>query len=67
MDDIVISILEQVDETIYLSYLENLTSFGPRITGSDACKAAADYIYNQFESMGLAVRYHNWTSGIFIS
>ncbi len=34
MDDIVISILEQVDESIYLSYLENLTSFGPRVTGS---------------------------------
>ena len=67
MDDIVISILEQVDETIYLSYLENLTAFGPRPTGSDACIAAAEYIYNQFESMGLAVRYHHWNCGGYSS
>ena len=60
MDDTVISILEQVDETIYLSYLENLTGFGPRVTETAACEAAAEYIYNQFESMGLAVRYHYW-------
>jgi hypothetical protein len=63
MDAVVISMLEQVDETIYLSYLENLTSFGPRVTGSSACEAAAEYIYNQFESMGLAVRYHQWGNG----
>jgi hypothetical protein len=64
IDDIVISMLEQVDETIYLSYLENLTGFGPRVTTGGACQAAAEYIYNQFESMGLAVRYQHWnTSG----
>jgi Peptidase family M28/PKD domain len=62
MDDIVISILEQVDETMYLRYLENLTAFGPHITTSDACNASAEYIYNQFKSMGLAVRYHSWDS-----
>ena len=60
MDDIVTSMLEQADETIYLRYLKNLTGFGPRVTGSSACNAAADYIYNQFESMGLPVRYHQW-------
>ncbi len=62
IDDIVISMLEQVDETKYSSYLENLVAFGPRVTGTDACNASADYIYNQFESMGLAVRYDNWRS-----
>jgi len=68
LSDIVISMIEQVNGSIYVSYLENLTHLGPRPTGSRACVAAAAYIYNQFESMGLAVRYHNWTSGrIFIS
>ena len=67
MDDIVISILEQVDESIFLSYEENLTANGPRPTGSAACIAAAEYMYNQFESMGLAVRYHNWNSGGYSS
>jgi len=36
IDDIVISMLKQVDETIYLRYLENLTAFGPRVTGLGA-------------------------------
>ncbi len=63
MDDIVISMIEQVDEAIYMSFLENLTSFGPRRTGTASCIAAAEYIYDQFENMGLAVRYHHWTNG----
>jgi hypothetical protein len=66
MSDIVISLLEQVDETIYLRYLENLTAFGPRVTGTDACEAAAEYIYNQFENMGLTVRYHPGTTEIML-
>lgn len=66
-EDIVIGMLEQVDESIYLSYLENITGFGPRRTGTSACVAAAEYIYNQFESMELAVRYHHWTNGGYTS
>jgi hypothetical protein len=67
MDDIVISMLEQVDESIYLGHLINLTNFGPRRTGTSACIAAAEYIYNQFESMGLWVRYHHWNNGGYSS
>ena len=67
MDDIVISMLEQVDETKYLMYLENLLAFGPRITGTAACTASAAYIYNQFENMGLSVRYQHWEQGGYSS
>lgn len=67
MDDIVISMIEQVDENIYLSYLENITNFGPRVTGTSTCEAAAEYIYSQFESMGLDVRYHHWNNGGYSS
>ncbi|MCX6663174.1 MAG: M20/M25/M40 family metallo-hydrolase [Euryarchaeota archaeon] len=67
MDDTVISMIEQVDVSIYLRYLDNLTALGPRPTGSSACVASAAYIYNQFESMGLAVRYHNWNSAGYSS
>ncbi|MFA5102291.1 MAG: M20/M25/M40 family metallo-hydrolase [Candidatus Thermoplasmatota archaeon] len=62
MDDIVISIIEQVDESIFLSYEENLTANGPRPTGSASCTAAAEYMYEQFQTMGLAVRYHHWSN-----
>ena len=67
MDDIVISMIEQVDESIYLRYLENITGFGPRRTGTASCIATAEYIYDQFESMGLWVRYHPWTNGGYSS
>jgi hypothetical protein len=63
MNDIVVSIIEQVDESIFLSYEQNLTANGPRPTGSPACIAAAEYIYNQFENMGLSVRYAPWSNG----
>jgi hypothetical protein len=59
--------LEQVDETTYVHYLETLVAFGPRVTGTDACNATAEYIYNQFESMGLPVRYHHWEYGSYSS
>jgi hypothetical protein len=67
MNNIIISMIEQVNGSIYLSYLENLTHLGPRPTGTRNCAAAAAYIYNQFKSMGLAVRYHNWTNGRYSS
>ena len=61
MDDVVIGIIEQVDESLFLSYEQNLTANGPRPTESASCIAAADYIYNQFQSMGLEVRYCPWS------
>ncbi len=67
MDDIVISMIEQVDESIFLSYEENLTSNGPRPTEGASCIAAAEYMYDQFQNMGLAVRYHHWSNGGYTS
>ncbi|HWR64305.1 MAG TPA: M20/M25/M40 family metallo-hydrolase [Candidatus Thermoplasmatota archaeon] len=67
MDDVVISMIEQVDESIFLSYEENLTVNGPRPTESASCIAAAEYMYEQFQNMGLAVRYHQWSNGGYTS
>ena len=63
IDDIVIGMIEEVDESVYLNYLEDLVGFGPRRTGTSSCIAAATYIYDQFESFGLEVRYHHWVYG----
>ncbi|MCX6663099.1 MAG: M28 family metallopeptidase [Euryarchaeota archaeon] len=57
----IIELLQQLNETLILGYLENLTSFGPRETGTEACDQAAHYLYDTFNDMGLAVRYHNYT------
>jgi aminopeptidase YwaD len=62
-DETIIEVLNQIDETIILGYLENLTEFGPRVTGTTECTEAGDYIYNEFEEMGLDVRYHEWSYG----
>ena len=56
-------LLQQIDESLMLGYLENLTSFGPRLTGTLACNQTAQYIYQTFQTMGLTVRYHNYSEG----
>jgi len=67
MSDVVISIIQQVDESMFLKYEENLTANGPRPTESAACVAAAEYMYNEFQTMGLAVKYAHWNSGGYSS
>lgn len=54
-------LIQQVDESLILGYLENLTSFGPRLSGTLACNLSAQYLYETFQGMGLEVRYHNYT------
>ncbi len=63
LDEFIVELIEQLTETMYLGYLENITAFGPRVTGTSASYQAGDYIYNEFQSMGLEVRYHNWNNG----
>ena len=67
MSNVVESMLGQVDTSTFLSYEENLTSLGPRRTGTSACIAAAAYIYSQFENMSLPVRYAHWANGGYSS
>ncbi len=59
-DEFIINVITQMNESLYLGYLENITAFGPRVTGTTACHEAGDYIYNELENMGLDVRYHYW-------
>lgn len=57
----IIPIIQNLQTEMTIGYIENLTSFGPRLTGSNACSDAGRYIYNEFLDMGLEVRYHNWS------
>jgi len=57
----VVDLIYQIDEALLQSYLEALVSFPPRVTGSQACKDARKYIYEEYEKLGLDVRYHNWS------
>lgn len=56
----IIDLINQINESMILGYLQNLTSFGPRVTGESGCIQAAEYLYNEFSAMGLQVRYDNW-------
>jgi len=55
-------LFNQVDQALVMKYLNDLVNFGPRVTNSAACKAAGEYIFDEFDSMGLDVKYHNWSS-----
>jgi hypothetical protein len=61
--DEISDIIQSIDEPLYLSYLENLTGFGTRVTGTPSCYDAGTYLYDEFQSMGLAVRYQDWNNG----
>ena len=53
--------LQQIDEELILEYLEPLVAFGPRVTDSQACYDAEQYIYSEFEAMeGIEVQFEAW-------
>jgi hypothetical protein len=56
----IVSLISEIDDQIMIGYLENLTSFGPRVTATPACDESGDYIYNEFNDMGLDVRKQEW-------
>ncbi len=58
----IIEIIKNLEDELILGYLENITAFGPRVTGSNACQQAGEYIYNEFESYGLEARYDDWSN-----
>lgn len=66
-NDLIIDILLQLNESLYLGYLEDIVAFGPRQTGTPACEQAGEYIYDQFKAMGIQARYHNWSYGGYSS
>ena len=60
VDNNIVSLIEKLNEGVILEFLENLTSFGPRVTTTEACNKSGEYIYNEFVDMGLDTRYQYW-------
>ncbi len=54
-------IIEAINETLVGTYLEEVVSFGPRLTGTSSCEETGRYIFQEFSQMGLETRYHNWS------
>jgi hypothetical protein len=61
-DDEILSLIQQIDESLYLGYLQDLVDFGPRVTATQVCENSGDYIYNKFIEMGLSARKQYWES-----
>lgn len=57
----IVELIEQINETMVNSYIENLISFGPRVTATKSCEDAGKFLYQEFQYMGLSVRYQNWS------
>jgi len=60
-DDIdIVEMINSVNESRVLYYYQNLMKFGVRYTGTSNCTMAGDWIYNEFEQMGLNVEFDEW-------
>ena len=63
----IIEMINSVNEYRALYFFQNLLSFGIRYTGTDNCTLASNWIYNEFEEMGLEVEFHEWKFNKFES
>ncbi|MDG6228693.1 MAG: M28 family peptidase [Candidatus Thermoplasmatota archaeon] len=55
------TILDMITEDLLRSFFEPLIDCGPRYTGTYGCQQAALFIHDQFTSMDLDVRLHDWS------
>lgn len=60
-EDYVEKIIEVINEEMIRNYIQTLQDFGPRVTGTEACWEAGNYIYNEFQSYGYEVHFINWS------
>lgn len=56
-------ILDEITEEMLREYIQTLQNFGPRVTETEACREAAEYITSQFQEYGLSVRQQFWEYG----
>ncbi len=56
----IVNMINSINESRELYFFQNLLSYGPRYTGSPNCTQAGQWIYNEFEQMGLDVEFHDW-------
>ncbi len=59
----IIEMINQIDESLLWEYHSGLLKFSPRYTGSITCNLAAEYIYSEFQQMGLETEFHEWRYG----
>jgi len=63
----VTDMISQITEPMVYDYHDGLMRFGARYTGSINSTLAAQYIYDEFEDMGLDTSFHEWKYDGFTS
>lgn len=66
-EDIIISMLEQLNQEMMLGYIEELVEIAERhdvsrLSGTDGCEEARDYILNELFDMGFNPKILNWAA-----
>lgn len=66
-EDLIISMLEQLDQEIMLGYIEDLVEIAERhdvsrLSGTEGCEEARDYILNELFDMGFDPEILNWAA-----
>ena len=56
----IVEMINSINESRVLYFYQNLLNFGVRYTGTSNCTIAGDWIYSEFEQMGLNVEFHEW-------
>jgi putative aminopeptidase FrvX len=56
----IIDMINQVNQSLIHYYIKGLVDIGSRYTGTDNCKKAAQYIFDEFKKIGLDVKIKPW-------
>jgi len=61
-DDKILSIINDINESLVIEYLTTLVNLAPRYSGTYGCEKSAEYIFKQFINHDLDARYQHWTA-----
>ena len=57
------AVMNGVNESTIRSYIEAIQSYGPHVTGSDACEELRQYLAGELTAAGCQVTMHDWNRG----
>ena len=56
----ILQMIQQVNASTLRTYIQKIQDFGPHPTGSTACEALGDYLYDTLNSFQVSVQYDSW-------
>jgi len=64
-EDIILEIIQEIDSDMMLSYIQDLVTIAnkhdvKRLTGTEGCEEAREYILSEFMELGISTNIHDW-------